>query len=402
MRALAVVLAFGAALAAQAPDDLDRLFHAREWFELRSKVTERSPALMRAAVATAFNDRETAEPLLREIIKSAPGSSAADEAYNMLAHLYRRSAEYSRWMTSSQQWLAAIPGSALARAEAEDIAEFGGRPDQITGRSRHAVLHHDPGDMMIPVSVDGKTDDYVFDTGAWQSVLTPARAARLGLKIDDTLRSIMGSSGQSTRFRTATARDLDVGGTHFRNVSFAVLDIPALGADIDVGIIGIQILVGLGAIRWAPGGEVEIGSPAPRRGRETPNLVFDGNLLLLRTRVLGRDVQMALDTGATTTDLNGNFAETFPQAVQNAKKGTTDITGVGGTKTFDSLEIPEVTFAIGPRETSLRPATITMQRIRGIGGDCCVGNAGDDLLKDGFTIDFSAMTLKLAGSDPSR
>jgi hypothetical protein len=46
----------------------------------------------------------------------------------------------------------------------------------------------------------------------------------------------------------------------------------------------------------------------------------------------------------------------------------------------------------------LRQATITFQRIGLIGGECCVGNAGQYLLKQaaGFTIDFSAMTLRLS------
>ena len=73
-----------------------------------------------------------------------------------------------------------------------------------------------------------------------------------------------------------------------------------------------------------------------------------------------------------------------------------DITGVGGTQAFDPLEIPEVRFGIGPTEVLLRPATNTLQRIGTIGGECCVGNVGNDLLKrTGFTIDFSAMTLRL-------
>jgi hypothetical protein len=67
MRTLAVALAFCAALGAQPADDLYHLFHAHQWFELRSAVTDRSPSLMRAAVATAFNDRETAERLLRDV-----------------------------------------------------------------------------------------------------------------------------------------------------------------------------------------------------------------------------------------------------------------------------------------------------------------------------------------------
>jgi clan AA aspartic protease (TIGR02281 family) len=285
-----------------------------------------------------------------------------------------------------------------ARAQKEDETKLTGRPDQVNGRTRHAVLRHDPGDFTIPVTVDGKADDYLFDTGAWTSVMTERRAARLGLKIDATRREVSGSSGQSTGFHTAIAKEVDIGGTRFRNVSFAVLEGTGPLADIDAGIVGMPILLALGAIQWSPDGAVEIGSPVLRKGADM-NLVFDRNHLLLRTRVFGRDVLMTLDTGATTTDLNANFVDAFPQAVQGAKKGITDITGVGGTQTFDSLEMPEVTFGIGAAEVLLKPATITLQRIGGIGGECCVGNAGDDLLEAaGFTIDFSAMTLRLSNA----
>ena len=109
MRTLAVALAFCAALGAQRADDLDHLFQAHQWFELRSAVTDRSPALMRAAVATAFNDPDTAERLLRDVIRSAPASDAADEAYGMLSQIYLRSGQYRRWQTSYRQWVAAIP-----------------------------------------------------------------------------------------------------------------------------------------------------------------------------------------------------------------------------------------------------------------------------------------------------
>jgi clan AA aspartic protease (TIGR02281 family) len=395
MKTLAVVLTLCAALGAQPADDLDQLFHARQWFELRSAVTDRSPSMIRAAIATAFNDPETAERLLREIIRSSPASNAADEAYGMLSQIYRRSGQYRRWLTSHRQWVAAVPDSARARAEEGDEKELAGLPDQVSGRSRHAVLRHDSGEFTVPVSVDGKADDFVFDTGAWISVMTERRAVRLGLKIDSAHRVIGGSSGQSAGFRAAIAKEVAIGGTRFRNVSFAVIE--GTG-DVDAGIVGMPILIALGGIRWSPDGTVEIGSLAPRV-RDDANLVFDRNRLLLRTKVFGRDVLTTLDTGAMTTDLNANFADTFPQALQSAKKGTTGITGVGGTQTFDSLEIAEVSFGIGPAEVLLRPATITLQRIIGIGGECCVGNAGEDLLKQtGFTIDFSTMTLRLSNA----
>src|SRR6185436_591045 len=113
-------------------------------------------------------------------------SNTADEAYGMLSQIYLRSGQYRRWLTSRRQWVTAIPDSARARAEAEDEQKLAGRPDQVNGRPRHAVLRHDSGELTIAVSVDGKVDDFVFDTGAWTSVMTARMATRLGLKVDAT------------------------------------------------------------------------------------------------------------------------------------------------------------------------------------------------------------------------
>jgi hypothetical protein len=106
---------------------------------------------MRAAVATAFNAPDTAERFLRDVIRSAPASNAAAEVYGMLSQIYLRSGQYRRWLTSYRQWVAAIPDSARARAEEEDEKKLAGRPDQVSGRPRHAVLRHDSGDLTIPV-----------------------------------------------------------------------------------------------------------------------------------------------------------------------------------------------------------------------------------------------------------
>jgi hypothetical protein len=128
----------------------------------------------------------------------------------------------------------------------------------------------------------------------------------------------------------------------------------------------------------------------------TPNLAFDRSRLLLSAGVLDKTVLTTLDTGANTTELNANFADTFPDVVRTAgKRGKADITGIGGSRTFDSVELPELRFTIGAKNVTIRPASVTLQRIETMGGDCCVGNAGHDLLLQGrgFSIDFSRMTL---------
>ncbi len=66
-------------------------------------------------------------------------------------------------------------------------------------------------------------------------------------------------------------------------------------------------------------------------------------------------------------------------------------------QTFASVELPELIFTIGSRPVPLRPAVITMQRNSGAGGECCIANAGHDLLKhgQGFVLNLSTMTLQL-------
>ena len=46
---------------------------------------------------------------------------------------------------------------------------------------------------------------------------------------------------------------------------------------------------------------------------------------------------------------------------------------------------------------TLRPADIVLENFPAMGADCCVGNAGSDLVKQGagFTIDLTRMTLTL-------
>jgi len=387
-----------ATTAARAPAaDLESLYRTHQWFDLRAAVTNDSPPLLRAAVAVAFNDPIGAESLLRAVIHGQPRSSAADEAYGLLSRIYLRSGRYATFVDNHRRWTAAFPDSEGAREVKEDVYKFTGRPDQRAGPRRASTLRHDDDAFAVPVSINGKTDEFLIDTGAWQSVVTELEAKKLGLTIREGTRTLVGSSGETATFRTAVAPQLAVGAMRFRDVSFAVINFP-WAPDAEVGIVGMPIILAAGGIRWARDGSVEIGASAARDRRAEPNLAFDRNRLLLRAGVLGQRVLTTLDTGATTTDLNANFADAFADLVQRAgKKATQEIAGAGGTRTFDSIELPELSFAIGSFDVLLRPAQITMQRISLIGGECCVGNIGRDLLaqRSAIVIDLSTMTLRL-------
>jgi predicted aspartyl protease len=374
----------------------ERLFREGRWFELRQAVTDSSPPLLQAAVATAFNDRARAESLLWNVVETKPNASAVDSAYELLCRIYRRTGQYARLAGTHKAWASAYPDSPGARRWSEDRAMFS-RPDQVNDVPTRAVLEHPRGGFpTLPVSVNGIQDDFILDTGAWQSALTESEARKLGVVVREEAATLIDSSGTPTTFRTAVVEEVAIGPLRFRNVSFAVIGSSSPIGSAELGIIGMPILLAIGAIQWSTDGTVELAAttkeppdPAP------PNLAFDRSRLLLSTEVLGQPVMAVLDTGANTTALNANFADSFPQLVAKGKRETEQFTGIGGSQTFESIRLPELSFRIGPASVTLRPVSITLQRLDGLGGECCVGNAGHDLLIQGrgFAIDFSRMTL---------
>jgi predicted aspartyl protease len=395
-------LSIGACLIAAAcarsdPGEAERYFREGRWFELRAAVSGQSPDILRAAVATAFNETPAAEDLLRRILRSDPRGPAADDAYDLLCRIYRRTGQYARLAETHRAWAAAFPDSAGARRWGEDRDKFN-RPDQVNPLPARTVLRHaGRGYPTVPVSINGIEDQFILDTGAWQSALTEAEARKLGLTVLEETAVLVDASGTQTRFRTAIAEEVAIGPMRFRDVSFAVIDPTGPFADSELGIVGMPMLLGLGTIRWSAEGTVEVGAPAaaPDPGAR-PNLAFDRTRLLLTADVLGRSVLATLDTGANTTELNANFADLFPALVQKAgTRGTQQLAGIGGARTYDSIALPELAFTVGSREVTLRPASVTLQRLELLGGECCIGNAGHDLLVQGrgFSIDFSRMTV---------
>src|ERR1700722_1850295 len=184
MIAVALAVTAGSALGFQAAGrDVEALYRTHQWFELRGSVTSQSPALMRAAVAAAFNDPERAESLLRTIIRSQPRSEMANEAYDLIAKMEVRSGQYARFNRTYAEWSAAFPNSPGIRAAKNDLDKFRGRPDQTNGPRRRSTLHHEPGSYSVPVTINGKTDEFLIDTGAGQSVLTDREAKKFGLII---------------------------------------------------------------------------------------------------------------------------------------------------------------------------------------------------------------------------
>jgi predicted aspartyl protease len=357
--------------------------------------------LYRGAVANAFHDVRQAERILRSIMRAAPRSDSAYEAHKILSRLYLRTGQYRRLTADLDERSALFPNKTDLQEDRREVAPFLGLPDQEVGLLHRASLHHDR-KVFVPVTINGGAAKYFFDTGAWVSCMTESEATRLGLTVHDAVGRLGTSAGASLGLRTAVAARLTVGTIEFSNVSFAVFrDDQEPWSQLargERGIIGIPILLGLGALQWIEDGTLEIGPAGARTASTTPNLFFDDNHLVTLAGVGGREVLATLDTGAETTDLYGRFATAFAGAIkEQGQSGSTDVRGVGHAERLDSVTLPELTFRLGGTDVLLRPAHVIL---KDMGASCCVGNVGLDLLTQthAFTIDFTAMRLELGAS----
>jgi len=380
------------------PPDLKALYDSAKWKELEETLGKtKGNDFYRGALGVTFNQGpRNAESHLRAVIKGAPKSQEAYEAYEWLAHLYFYSGQYKRLVSTMEARWSAFPGHAGQDEEKREIAGYRGLPDQVTVSVRPATLRHEDDSIFIPLSVNGKTASFFFDTGAWPNVMSAAEAERLGLRITGGSGS-MGTMTNRTTFRTAVADELVVGGVRLKNVSFTILpddqepwSLVPLGRR---GLIGIPVILAFRTLRWAHDGTVRIGEkPAPFDVHKA-NLIFDNDHLATSVRLEGRSAFGAVDTGAETTNLYRELAVQFPSLLKTGKKSTTQVRGVGGAESYESVILPELTFEIGGMNATLRSQNVLMNR----GTRTYIGNLGLDVLQQGraFKLDFTAMKLEL-------
>jgi hypothetical protein len=156
----------------------------------------------------------------------------------------------------------------------------------------------------------------------------------------------------------------------FQNVSFFVVPDrePFTSLPVDRrGILGVPIHFGIGTWHWSKSGTIRLGEKIPPQ-QSPPNLVFFRKKIVLLAEIAGRSAFFTFDSGASRTDLNTNFLETFRDLVTNAQKTTREGAGLGGTSTFEAYILPELRLSVAGHPLTLRPAEVTVQKIAGIGG----------------------------------
>ena len=251
--------------------------------------------------------------------------------------------------------------------------------------------------LYIPVSSNGKTYDFIFDTGASLSLISNDIANDLDAKFIGDSVYVGGATGGGALQR-AFIEKMNIGPLTFRNAVVLVSANPLSDDPIKVdAVLGMDFIERLGEIQIDMSDRsliVPVQKTAlPAYGR---NIILDQNIPIVEFMDRkGNKLKFVLDTGHSDADLtdlwfakNAETASALPTETQNTW-------GHGGTVRHEIVRIPEYTLTIGDTSVTFNniPASVPA-------GDTVTspndGNLGMALLKKSgkLTISFDEMFVK--------
>jgi hypothetical protein len=202
------------------------------------------------------------------------------------------------------------------------FAAFSRYPDQSIGRNRHSSISctANARGLILPVSVNGKTVRWIFDSGLNLGAVSESEAQMLGLEVQEVHAQAADEAGGKTAVRAAVVRSLKFGEVELNDVPMLVIpdSQPAVNElrPGQRGLIGLPVAIAFQTFRWSTDGKFVIGS-APHPNRADRNLCFDGLNILARVQSEGKQLDFVFDTGnGAGTQLWERFSNGFATIVK--------------------------------------------------------------------------------------
>lgn len=203
--------------------------------------------------------------------------------------------------------------------------------------------------LWIPVKINGKTYDFIFDTGASLSFISMDLANEFGAKIISK-PVFVGGSGGGGNLQRGLIEKMDVGPISFRNMLALVSNNPSADDPIKVdAVLGMDIIKRLGEIRidmsdlclTIPAHN----TPLPEYGR---NIIFEQNIPHIEAADSnGNKLKFILDTGHSGADLTDLWSSKNMEAISVLPAETQNTWGHGGIVQHKIVKVPEYTLTIG-------------------------------------------------------
>jgi predicted aspartyl protease len=375
----------------------DGLCETHDWFSLDHSAQRGKASLLCLGAADAsFERRQSALARLHQVIRTDSHGEAAYTAHQILFSLFFRAGQYREALEELDAMLALRPAAEDVIEERPLLLALSRYPDQSVKRKRSVLPRStvQDGNVHFPVIANSKAGLWFMDTGANISVMSDAEARALGLAIQPVTTQVADISGAKTALQIAEVHELIIGKVHLSHVGFIVLpqsrppfnDIPT----DQQTILGIQVLRSLQTIQIEKSGQIEIGARSHRASGS--RLAFDQSIPVIQMSFAGKACIYTFDSGAVHTTLNPPFAEAFPQIVAKGQMKKHTLTGQGGSKQRNSIEIEQLRFVLAGRNVILSPASVLLQQTTATSA-WAAGNLGWDLMQQTapLTIDFRKM-----------
>jgi predicted aspartyl protease len=245
------------------------------------------------------------------------------------------------------------------------------------------------------VTINGRRQEAVLDTGANYSTITESTARRLGLRMLPDAITVGASGNDAVAGHLAVADTLVIAGAQYRDVVFIVLPDTALsfmgGVYRIPAIVGFPILSALGRVEFA--GNTLRHSRSGQTWSADSNVLFRDLEVLVSVTANGNPVQLFVDSGAQTSHLTPRATQQFPTLLEGADTRNVRIGGAGGSRLHENAAvIPSLAIGVNGRRVSLENVHVV-----GDESDRHHGTLGQNVLRagGGYAIDFDALRLEL-------
>lgn len=257
----------------------------------------------------------------------------------------------------------------------------------------------------VPVTVSGKTKNFIFDTGANFSVIQRSVALEMNCEIIPVQFDVSAITGAKVKSDLAVVKELLIGDPEgsgqvvkCENVVFLVFDDKDLTfseADYAIqGIIGFPVIRNLEEIHITKDDALII--PKTPELYTQSNMILNGFVPVVQVIHEQDTLQFSFDTGAAQTSLNNAYYTKYKKRVEKkGKKKTLQSGGAGGMVEYEGYLLPKVTLAVGTsEEITLHDIQVRKDEVgeASIGFD---GNLGQDFIKefDEMIISFKYSTI---------
>jgi predicted aspartyl protease len=272
----------------------------------------------------------------------------------------------------------------------------------FAGESELPIRRNPLGTLDVEAIANGVSATWMLDSGANYSVVSASFAKRLHLDIIGKISGIGSVTGIKVDGQLAIVKDLALGSATLHNVVVLVLSDEHLHIKLSKveyqisAVLGYPVFQGLGRISFIGEKSILIGAKSIA-ATDGVQLLMDSLTPIAMLASDGLTMPFILDTGATATDLSYTYWVKAADRVSSWPRSQRQSAGLGGTKTFEKVVLPEWEVVVGKDKVVLKDIEVETQRKPEEGDQPMYGRLGQDLWKNaaGFTIDFRSMRFRI-------